>query len=311
MIPDILAENEYYSKKMPDNGFGVDIFLKTGIHSGKIFRRHWHEQLQLYSIVSGSAYIDCSGNCFTVSAGDIVVINSCELHYLESRSDSFAFYIIRFDIPFLFSSQPDLCQTKFMMPLAQNRITFGNLVQNDPEMTQCITRMIDEYNSRRLGYELAVKSSIYELLVILIRKHICRIMTAHEFSMKTESLRRFESIIDYIARHYSENISVGLLAEKSHVTVSHFCRTFRGLTGNTFTDYLNKLRLEKSADLLHQSMLSITEIALRCGFDSINYYSRLFRRKYHVSPTEYRNNGVPEDTESAYSLQKTKHLRIE
>jgi AraC-like DNA-binding protein len=67
---------------------------------------------------------------------------------------------------------------------------------------------------------------------------------------------------------------------------------FKQLTGKTMTDYLNGLRLEKSTDYLAERDLNITEIALECGFDSVNYYSRLFRRYYHVSPTEFRKHSM-------------------
>jgi AraC-like DNA-binding protein len=294
MIPDILAENEYYSKEMPDSLFGVDIFLKSDLKADTVFRRHWHEEMQLYFFVSGNAYLDCAGHCFTAAGGDIVVINSCEPHFMKSSSDNLAFYIIRINLPFLFSRQIDLCQTKFITPLAENRITFTNLVTDDKSFYACVSKMITEYNSRQIGYELAIKASIYELITLLIRNHLCRIMTQRELSIKTESIRRFESILDYINAHYTESIAVSFLANRAHVTVPHFCRTFRELTGDTFTDYINTLRLEKSAGFLCESRFTITEIAIRSGFDSINYYSRLFKKYYHLSPSDFRKKNNPE-----------------
>jgi AraC-like DNA-binding protein len=293
MIPDILAENEYYSKEMPDSLFGVDIFLKSDLKAGTIFRRHWHEEMQLYSFVSGNACLDCAGHCFTAEGGDIVVINSCEPHFMKSSSDNLAFFIIRINLPFLFSRQIDLCQTKFITPLAENRITFTNLITDDKIFSACVSKMITEYSSRQIGYELAVKASIYELITLLIRNHLCRIMTQKELSIKTESIRRFENVLDYINAHYTENIAVNFLAGRAHVTVPHFCRTFRELTGDTFTGYINKLRLEKSAGFLCGSRFTVTEIAIQSGFDSINYYSRLFKKHYHMTPTDFRRKNNP------------------
>jgi Transcriptional regulator containing an amidase domain and an AraC-type DNA-binding HTH domain len=288
MIPETIAENGYYSKEMPDSLFGIDVFLRTEQRTGTVYRRHWHEQLQLYSFVSGRAFLDCGGRSFSADGGDIVVINSCEPHYMVSRSDDLSFYIIRIDLPFLFSSQIDSCQTKFMVPLVQNRITFGNLVQNDGELAACVSRMIREYTVRNLGYELAVKAAAYEFIVLLIRKHISRILTEREFSIKTERLKRYEEAVEYINAHYAEQLTVAQIAKKARVSVPHFCRTFRDLTGGTFTGYLNNLRLEAAAGLLRESSLPVTDIALRCGFDSVNYFSRLFRNQYNTAPSEFR-----------------------
>ncbi|MBP2133741.1 AraC-like DNA-binding protein [Methanomicrobium sp. W14] len=273
---------------MPDTGFGVDIFQRSDLSAGMILRRHWHEHMQLYVILSGNAFLECGKYRFQATAGDIAVINSNELHYLQSLSDDLNLYVIRVDLPFLFSSQVDLCQTKFLVPLSQNYITFRNLIHNDRQVFECVSDIIKEYYSRDLGYELAVKSSIYRLLVLLLRGHVEKILSPKEFSARISNLRRFDSVLQYISNHYAEKISVSDLAKNANITVYYFCRIFKQITGKTMTNYLNEFRLEKSTDFLKKNDLNITEIARQCGFDSVNYYSRLFHRYYHVSPTKFR-----------------------
>ncbi len=293
------VDQNYFYKRMPNDHFGVDIFLKSDLHSGMVLRRHWHEHMQLFSIISGSAVLECGGRRFQAEAGDIAVINSNELHYLKSLSDDLRLYVVRVDLPFLFSNQVDLCQTKFLAPLSQNRITFCNLIRNDKQVSECVSEIIQEYSSQDLGYELAVKSSIYQLIVLLLRGHVEKVLSPKGFSAKINGLKRFDAVLQYISAHYTEKISVNKLAEKSNITVYHFCRLFKQITGKTMTDYLNEFRLEKSADYLKKNELNITEIALKCGFDSVNYYSRLFRRHYHVSPTKFRKNSIGKvDTDS-------------
>ncbi|MCH3918833.1 MAG: AraC family transcriptional regulator, partial [Spirochaetia bacterium] len=194
--------------------------------------------------------------------------------------------------PFLFSNQVDQCQTKFLAPLSQDRITFHNLIHDDKEVSVSVTELIREYGTKDFGYELAVKSSIYKLIVLLLRTHVEKILSPEEFSAKTRNLRRFEPVLQHIDTHYTGKITIAELAAIVHMTVYHFCRMFKQLTGKTMTDYLNGLRLEKSTDYLAERDLNITEIALECGFDSVNYYSRLFRRYYHVSPTEFRKHSM-------------------
>jgi AraC-like DNA-binding protein len=282
------ADSDYFYKKMPDVHFGVDIFLKSDLRTGMVLRKHWHEHLQLYVILSGNTFLECGKHRFQAAAGDIAVINSNELHYLECLSDDLKLYIIRVDLPFLFSSQMDLCQTKYLAPLSQNRITFHNFIHNDGQISKCVSEIIKEYDSQGLGYELAVKAYIYRLIVLLLRGHVDKILSSREFAAKINGLKRFDTVLQYISTHYSEKISVNELAETANITVYYFCRMFKQITGKTMTDYLNEFRLEKSTDYLKKNDLTVTEIALKCGFDSVNYYSRLFRRYYHVSPTMFR-----------------------
>ncbi|MCH3918881.1 MAG: AraC family transcriptional regulator [Spirochaetia bacterium] len=286
------VDKNYFYKKMPNAHFGVDIFPRSDLPTGTMRKKHWHEHMQLYAILSGKAFLECGAHCFQAVAGDIAVINSNELHYLQSLSNNLHLYIIRIDLPFLFSNQVDQCQTKFLAPLSQDRITFHNLIHDDKEVSVSVTELIREYGTKDFGYELAVKSSIYKLIVLLLRTHVEKILSPEEFSAKTRNLRRFEPVLQHIDTHYTGKITIAELAAIVHMTVYHFCRMFKQLTGKTMTDYLNGLRLEKSTDYLAERDLNITEIALECGFDSVNYYSRLFRRYYHVSPTEFRKHSM-------------------
>ncbi|MCY6370615.1 AraC family transcriptional regulator [Clostridium ganghwense] len=278
----------YYYKKMPDPNLGIDIFLAENFKKGRKFNTHWHENMQLYFFTKGKALVECNKNRYYVTTGSIVVINNNELHSLESLSDDLKFYTIRIDSSFLFSNQVDLCQTKFLSPLSQNQISFQNLIENDKQILDCVTITIQEYFSRKIGYELAVKSFIYQLIVLLLRKYISKFLTRKELISKANNLKRFDLIFKYIDTNYSKKIATSDLANIVHISTYHFCRIFKQMTGKTTTDYINGIRLEKAVDYLNKGDLNITEIALRCGFDSVNYFSRLFKRYYNVSPTKFK-----------------------
>jgi AraC-like DNA-binding protein len=279
---------------MPNANFCIEIFLKDNIKCGENFKMHWHEHLQLYYFVRGRASLECGHNHFEVSTGNIAVVNSNELHYLESLSDGLEFYVIRIEPAFLFSNQVDLLQTKYLAPLAHNRIAFQNLIENDAQIMDCVTRMIREYYSNQIGFELAVKSSIYQLIVLLLRGYVGKVLTKNEFEEKARSLKRFDIVLHVIKNNYAEKISLEELADTVNLSVCHFCRTFKQLTGKTTTDYINSVRLEKATSFLEQKDLSITEIAINCGFDSVNYFSRLFRKYYNTSPTKFRETYIGE-----------------
>jgi AraC-like DNA-binding protein len=288
--------NTYLYREMPNVGFCVEIFLKKDIKRGENYKMHWHEQLQLYYFVAGRASLECGHNRFEVSPSGIAVVNSNELHYLEGLSDDLEFYVIRIDPSFLFSNQVDLLQTKYLAPLAQNRIAFQNLIEGDAQVSDCVTKTIQEYFAKKTGYELAVKASLYQLIVLLLRGYVGKILTKNEFEEKIRSLKRFDIILHGIENNYAEKIRLKELADTVNLSACHFCRTFKQITGKTLTDYVNGVRLEKAASFLGQTDLDITEIALRCGFDSVNYFSRLFRRYYNVSPTKFRETHVEQSS---------------
>ena len=278
----------YYYKEMPDSNFCVDIIQKENFKTGNQLNAHWHEHIQLYYFTDGTAFLECNKKRVTVSSGSIVVINSNELHFLESLSDNLKFYVIRIDLLFLFSNQVDLCQAKFLTPLSQNLIMFKNLIDGDNQILECVKKTIQEYFSNDIGYELAVKSSIYQLIVLLLRKHITKILTNEEFLMKVKNLKRFDSVFKFLEDHYSEKINIKDLADQINISIYHFCRIFKQIAGKTTTNYINGLRMEKAAEFLKEDDLNITEISLKCGFKDINYFSRLFKKYYGISPTNLK-----------------------
>ena len=254
--------SKYYYREMPDENFFVDIFENKHDKKGSTFNAHWHEHIQFFYFTSGEALIRCNSKNITVRAGDLIIINSNELHYCENLCDYLSYYIIRVDLSFLFSNQIDSCQTKFMTPLAENLILFENLVRNDNDIWECINKTIKEYFAEEIGFELAIKSHIYELIVLLIRRYVKKIFTKKEFDSQIKHLRQFNTIIKYIEDNFTEQITINQLANIANMSIYHFCRLFKRITGKSAIDYINQIKIEKSLLLLQDSDYNITEIAL-------------------------------------------------
>lgn len=92
----------------------------------------------------------------------------------------------------------------------------------------------------------------------------------------------------YIEMHFQEKITIKYLAELGNLSVSSFNRIFKKETKLTPMEYLMQIRLEQSKKLLRRKEVPMTEIAMRCGFNSSAYFSASFRKYYNVTPTEYR-----------------------
>lgn len=101
---------------------------------------------------------------------------------------------------------------------------------------------------------------------------------------------RLESSLEYIHRRFSSHISVADLASIEHLSPGRFRALFAARTGSSPKEYLTSLRLEKSMELLRHTDLSVLEIAESAGFSDQLYFSRVFRKKTGVSPSEYRKH---------------------
>jgi hypothetical protein len=93
----------------------------------------------------------------------------------------------------------------------------------------------------------------------------------------------------FIMEHLAEPMSLEQVAAHAHVSPFHFCKVFKRATGMTFTDFVNRVRVEKARKMLMRPEARITEVAYDVGFQSLSHFNRSFRRIAGESPTEFRS----------------------
>lgn len=266
--------------------FPVDIHRSEHQHTGPIIECHWHENFEIMYFEQGEAVIYCNSQPLMARPGDVIIINSNDLHYGESLSAPLIYYVVEFDFSFIHSSQIDLCQTKYLTPLVQNRLLFRNQLDSNDLLLDEVRQLISEYSRQELGYELAVKAYIYRILVLLLRCHDQQLISETEKNRQRKVLNRLSPVLKYMDTHYTETLSLKQLSTMAAMSSHYFCRLFKSLTGKSPTEYINRLRINKAVSLLSESELNITEIALAVGFTDSNYFSRMFKKYKHVSPSK-------------------------
>lgn len=129
--------------------------------------------------------------------------------------------------------------------------------------------------------------SIVKLLVIFAQ-HLSmlsnQVVVQHENSEPPVITRAKE----YIHEHQTEELSLGQVAKAVNTSSFYFCKMFKKVTGINFTDYLSRVRIEKSKNLLLNPNLRVSEIAFEVGFQSLTHFNRVFKKILGQSPTEYR-----------------------
>lgn len=93
---------------------------------------------------------------------------------------------------------------------------------------------------------------------------------------------------DYIARHYTEDLSLPLVARAVNTSTHYFCKLFKKHTGINFIDHVSRVRIERAKVLLRNSDQRVSEIAYEVGFQSLTHFNRVFKRIEGQAPTDYR-----------------------
>jgi AraC-like DNA-binding protein len=93
---------------------------------------------------------------------------------------------------------------------------------------------------------------------------------------------------DFIRENHAEDLSLTQVARFANTSPFYFCKLFKRATGLTFTNFLSRVRIERSKNLLINRQLRVSEIAYEVGFQSLTHFNRVFLKVLGQSPTEYR-----------------------
>ena len=149
-------------------------------------------------------------------------------------------------------------------------------------MTNLIREVISVNEEKENGYQLRTKILLLELMEGLLKENGFR---QAEFISSTDMQRE---LLAYIQEHYREKISLHMLAEEFHLSEKYMSWYFKEHFSISFMQYVSHLRMTSAKEMLLTTEQSITEVALSCGYPSVNLFIRSFKEMYGVKPLEYR-----------------------
>ena len=144
------------------------------------------------------------------------------------------------------------------------------------------------YFSTRVLSQTRIKALME--LISLIGNYIVESENKIFFLSQINERDKISSARQYVEKRYQQKITVSDVANHVYLSPSHFSHLFKKETGLSLVQYLNTYRVEKAEDLLKDTSLDITEIAVKVGFQSIPHFNRIFRKISKTSPRDYRNS---------------------
>lgn len=140
----------------------------------------------------------------------------------------------------------------------------------------------------KLNIRYIYESKDFEEILSYMRQFIDKAFNVIASRRSTSSGLLIESVKKYIKDHYHENISLNNVAEEFYIHYTHLSRVFKEKTGEKFIDYVTKVRIEKSKQLLGDVTLKIYDISYKVGYDNPKYFSKIFKENVGMTPAEYR-----------------------
>jgi AraC-like DNA-binding protein len=229
--------------------------------------------------------VTCCNTLFTLREGDVLVINPGVIHGMEASIGKRL--IFQADFTLLHGIKELEATLSIISPALV--ITAEEEPETHEQIQKLILGISEEYFADAPLSEASIYSKLIEIFVLIGRSYSPNAKSFNNSLRKQrEYTERFMYVCDYISEHCSEDLSLDLVADISGFSKYHFSRLFRQFTNVSYYKYLNKKRIEYAERLLMNQELTITEVALQCGFSSLSAFIRMFKIVKDCTPTEFK-----------------------
>ncbi len=256
----------------------------------RVLREHRHINFEIALALSGEGLYHTVKGKRKIKSGDIFVFASNEPHCITKiENPNLLLLNLHFtnkivenlplldrDYPYIFFNHAKDFDCKIPSEKAS-------------KITEKLLKIREELQSKNLGCECEVASLINEIFILLIRNHG---FYSESDELSSVIIKKLEKGIDYINGHFTEDITLELIAEKSNISPNYFSSLFKECLNMKLWDYITAKRIEKAKRLLSRkdSQFSILEIATQCGFNNTANFNRSFKLHTGVTPSIYRKN---------------------
>ncbi len=266
------------------------LYIQLGSHEKTMFMHTHADYSELVIVLSGTAWHMVDDKTYFIKKGDVFVVSNNTTHGYSDAND-FRICNIMFRNEILLSCKD-----------IQRLVGFHALFIIEPQLTQdhnfksrlklqlsefeyvnrLIMDMLNEYKHKANGYQ-----TIVQAYFMLLATYLARIYCIPLENENGDTINIAKSV-SFMENYYTEPFSLEKIAAQSNISVRHFARLFKEYYRTTPGNYILSLRLQHACLLLKNSSLHISDIAFQCGFNDSNYFTRQFRKVFHITPKQYR-----------------------
>lgn len=289
MIPQLKENRTHGTKSYP-----YEQYYMRNIHHAFQFPVHWHEEIEIIYVEEGKLHVKIGEQDMDGEAGDLFFVNPRELHLMSSPDGKVKYYTLLFPIEFISFQSLDELEANLLAPIRSNQLMLPQQLTDvalKKRVREIVVKLIEDNRKihhldiREIGlssHHLQTRIYLLQILQMLYEAGaLTKAETAGNSNMQKE-------LLGYIQNHYTEKITLSMLAEEFHLSEKYISRYFVEHFYLPFSNYVLHLRLTHAKQLLETTEESVTEIALQSGFSNVSYFIRAFKNAYDKPPLKYR-----------------------
>jgi AraC-like DNA-binding protein len=272
-----------YEKISPDVGSSFHLMVNPRLND--FYFWHFHPEIELVFIDKASGTRHVGEHVSRYEQSDLVMIGSYIPHLnfdygVKTDYEKTVLHIQKDFMSGAMDQTPELFRIKDLFKLAEHGIVFGDA-----------TKKLIGQRLKQL-HQLSRFDQFLEIMRILdilscSEDHILLHDKPYQNQYNKKEQQRLKVIYDYIDQHYASPIAVDQMASLVNLSKEAFCRYFKKMTRLTFIEFLNHYRVNQAKRLLRLD-LNITEVCYQCGYESLSYFNRTFKKYTQESPSTFR-----------------------
>ncbi len=252
------------------------------------FMWHYHPEYELTYIIEGTGERLVGDNYANFQPGDLVLLGPMLPHTWVGKTtenEHCRAVVIQFSKAFIepILNYPEITGIFGLLGKATNGLFFTNIGGDTISLVQAC--------ASQKGVDAFI--ALVKLLCTLAGAEAQPLSSCHFKPFKgNEDQHRINKVFTYLHGHSNSGVSIAQAASMVHLSESAFCKFFKRISGKTFSDYVNDVRIAKACQLLIETDKPIDEIAFAVGFESQTYFNRVFLKKKATKPKQYRNVNI-------------------
>lgn len=269
----------------PEKAFAI--WRRRVSESPVMQENHSHDSYEIYYLLEGERYYFIKNRTYPIAKGDLVFIKRNDIHRtLDAENPTHERILINFKKEFVSSLARDFPDMDIFSCFHREFATI-RLTANEQETVETLLfRMLQEYKRMSYGASTSLKLLLCELLVF-INRYISQ-HPENQFEHRNPLHKKISDVVTYINNNYMKPITLEHLSSEFFISPFYLSRVFKEVTGFTYVEYLNNVRIKEAQRLLRETGLKVTEVAEKSGYDSSTHFGRVFKESTGQSPLKYR-----------------------
>lgn len=254
---------------------------------------HWHEFVELSVVIAGKGVHCTLQETVPCNPGDMYIINVGVPHAYFATEDGDCPTVcnLLFDPHDIFDDEAGQTESeKYCYGIFKNNplVVYLMITSNTlDEVIRVLNRIDKELSNRKVDWRIALKSYLVNLLIATARYLPKDINEQNHHSLK-EHLMVLSVIRTVMEQYGNQSMTLESIADSMYISKSTLCRVFKRVTGESFSDYVRRVRMDGACRLLRNTNLTNEQIVYRCGLKDIPSFYHLFKSQISMTPYEYR-----------------------